>query len=278
MLAHRHRSHYQPQHKPDGLLRIDRHHPLAAGLQNCIVPQPRDLGLIDIGIGLQGSLHGACAFVHGLDAAVHTPASTGTGLRWSGLASVLWMADPIDHDLSVRWRGRWDGGESQGAVWQIRRGDSSRIALMRRGSNNDLQVRIYYDGGNVSRTGGSGSTASGRWTDIVCVYTHGSGIVMYVDGAVAPSGTTQNLTSFGGVGIGLGIRPDLSRSGTDSTHEAFMTWDRALTPDEVMALYHDPWQMLEPVQRRVWVPVSAAAPEFPVALLTRPRPTTLLRM
>lgn len=247
---------YAPRRKrwtPDANARLNRDHPLAAGLAFCFVPST---GFADHASGVRGVNNGMGSGVGG---AGRSATSSDDGYAaFSGIPD-----DAFTGPLTLEWFGVINAGNRYNHFMGKHAGNGSTANPFdfRTDSSPTPKGVVVRSGGSAAGT--SSSLPVGTPVHVVFAFETGIGggnYVAYVNGkvdAIWTSGGTSAVTGSG-ADIRVGKRADdfVKLSGSVFAARA---WSRQLSTAEVVALYADPFQMFE-APRIVGVETSEPAP------------------
>ena len=118
---------------------------------------------------------------------------------------------------------------------------------------NGTAVEVVDTNNSVSLSAAGAVAAGGLYgLGISCkafdVRIYKAGIQIASTNAVTTGSTDNNTDFFGQTG--------LSTQYFDGTLFLHLSWDRALSDSEQLSINANPWQILAPIQRKIWVPVA----------------------
>ncbi|MCZ7568702.1 MAG: proprotein convertase P-domain-containing protein [Ardenticatenaceae bacterium] len=146
-------------------------------------------------------------------------------------------ADLTGEQLSVCLWVRPEAGNAAGAVIAQRWGSSGYNWALRRGSSGFAWQHSAISGSSNVQ---SGALVAGRWYHL-CGVSDGTRQLLYVDGQKVNAGWT-NSAAGSGAGVSLGRQVGSSANYFKGAIDEVRLYPRAISSDEVKALYHSGWQ------------------------------------
>jgi hypothetical protein len=129
------------------------------------------------------------------------------------------------------------------------------------GAHAQWKFFAYYSGGTISLV--SPKTWQDGTPHLFVGVLRGTTAELYLDGALAASGSSSGAVSFSSAVVHIGARASLHSAAffSDQISDVRL-WNRALSASEVADLYSDPWALYRParpVKKHYYVSEAAAA-------------------
>lgn len=254
--------------QPQGPVAIDWAHPLAQGLASFVLPLGTAAFDIAKGVALAPSLGGPVLPVVRESGRGLRTITNGAGLPTNG--AYFAPSSPIAgtvgdmtlfsviHPLGLPTQANSLGVFGFGSSVSI----NQTVALMNGATDGTLIRFLVRNDANVAladmSSGSIPAFIQGSTRSIAGVFRSAGASSTYVNGRVASTAATtaSGTITMNRQYVGALVRTT-TVNGFDGAVFVSAAWKRALEDAEVAALSENPWQLLRPVQRRIWVEAGA---------------------